>query len=270
MTLFIVVSDDPDTTEDAYAFSDATMLGNKWSSNTGGMVSLAVAYDTQTVVQPSGDRTLELDIDGRWTGLTLAYTQQLSGYSGVFGGDAYINTNGDGTGRICYTNTQHSAEEKNWLKVYAQWPSGDVGIANVRATLTVGGVSYAEVLLDQSQNGGSMNLIYNITTQLPPGSMSLCIYDNPNGPVFADAVRFDYSLGEQGFVTFTRSVATGGYLKALKTLTFAAQAYIITPGESLFQFIKTCQANAILARPQDKWASLEITQSEWTTEKSSQ
>jgi hypothetical protein len=270
ITFFIVASDDPDTTEDANSFTNSTMVGNKWSSNTGGMVMLAMGYDSQTVAQPTGDRSLTLDVDGRWTGVTLAYTQQVSGFSGAYGGDTLYSEIGDGTGRVIYTHAASVSEEKNWMRVYAQWPNNDVAISEVRATLTVGGATYSDVFLDQTTNGGQMNQIYDIQTLLPAGDIVLSIYDSVNGPVFADAVRFDYSLGEQGFIEVTMSVAGDASLKALRAVTTQAHGYILEPGGTLFSDTRTCVANAIISRPQESWSTTTSTESTWTTETSRQ
>jgi hypothetical protein len=272
MLLFVVASDDPDATEDAYGFTgNTTMIGNKWSSNTGGMVALAIGYDTQSVAQATTARDLPLDVDGRWTGLTLAYTQQLGGYSGAFGGDTLLNSSGDGTGSICYSNTADLANEKDWLRVYAQWPVNSIASSAVRMTLNVGGLSYAEVSVDQSVNGGVMNQIYDITSPLPAGEMTLCIFDNATESVFADAIRFDYSVGEAGFVTFSQTAESSGHLKKNDTLLpVPVNAYVLLAGTTLFTFTTSCSANGLLVRAQDTWGTLTQTASEWDTDRSRQ
>ncbi len=259
---FVAASDDPDETEDANAFTDANMVGNKWSSNTSGMVMLAAGFDTQNVVQETTARDLFLDVSGRWEGLTLAYTQQLSGFSGAYGGDAYLNEGGVGSGSVCYSTTP-SGVDKNWVRIYSQWPVNDVVTGPARYTTTIGGAAYPDTFVDQSINGGQMNAILALNGPLPGGDIAVCIYDNADTPVFADAVRIDYAVGEQGFITFTKQYQAGGILKAPRQITTQAHAYILESGGSLFSFTKTMRADALLYRPQDKWDTAYKSEAVW-------
>lgn len=270
--LQVVASNYNDDAEDVNVFSNGTMIGNKWSSNTAGSVMLAAAFENHTTTQASTANLLALDRNANWEGVTVAYTLGTGGggssYADAFNGDTLLSATGNGTGTVCYT-AELGAGAKDWLKVYMQWPSNSIVTNTTRVTTTIGGLSYPDATVDQSVNGGQFNEILSLTSAVPSGDAVVCIYDSSDTPVFADAVRIEYGTDDPDPpdpITFTVGATVSAVLKASKVKNVPANAFILLAGDGIVARSVTARANGILKDNRQEWDTVSRNKNVWVLE----